>query len=429
MRNTTLPSILLTGLLLYSQTSSAEWLENSGVNIHGFVDTRAGTRLQDDDYERSTSLAEARLQLQIERPGELVSLYTSTDIIHDDIPGITSLDIEQGTGAIDLREAYILFTIFNDADIKLGRQIMTWGTGDLLFINDLFPKDWQAFFSGRDTDYLKAPSDALYVSFFPASFSLDLIYTPRFDPDRYISGDRISYWNPMLGRRAGTDAVANPELPDEWLEDNEVAARLYKNISGIQWAAYFYDGFWKSPSGFNPDSGRSTFPELKVYGASARGAAGQALFSFETGYYESTDDHSGSNPLIPNSEIRLLTGYEREIARNLTLSLQYYLEHMQDYDEYTSTLPEDQPARDKDRHVTTIRITKQALDQNLMLSLFAYYSPSDKDGYIRPSAIYKASDKWTLTAGANIFTGKDDHTFFAQFEDNSNIYGSIRYSF
>lgn len=429
MRNIPPALILLTGIILSAAQASAGLLEDSGVNIHGFVDARAGTRLQDDNYERSTSLAETRLQLQIERPGDLISVYTTTDLIHDDIPGSTSLDIEQGTGALDLREAYILLTVFNDADIKLGRQIMTWGTGDLLFINDLFPKDWQAFFSGRDTDYLKAPSDALYVSVFPSAFSLDVIYTPRFDPDRYISGDRISYWNPMLGRRAGRDAVANPELPDEWLEDDEIASRLYRNIGGIQWAAYFYNGFWKSPSGFNLDTERSTFPGLRVYGASARGAAGEALFSLETGYYESTGDRTGTDPLIPNSEIRLLAGYEREIARNLTLSLQYYLEHMQDYDEYTASLTDGRPARDEDRHVTTVRITKQALDQNLMLSLFAYYSPSDKDGYIRPSAIYKVTDRWTASAGANIFAGEDDHTFFAQFEDNSNVYGSIRYSF
>ncbi|MFW6031595.1 MAG: hypothetical protein ACOC9T_03300, partial [Myxococcota bacterium] len=32
------------------------------------------------------------------------------------------------------------------------------GTGDLVFLNDLFPKDWRSFLLGRDLDYLKAPS-------------------------------------------------------------------------------------------------------------------------------------------------------------------------------------------------------------------------------------------------------------------------------
>ena len=46
-------------------------------------------------------------------------------------------------------------------DVKLGRQVLTWGTGDLLFLNDLFPKDWVSFFAGRDDEYLKAPSNTL----------------------------------------------------------------------------------------------------------------------------------------------------------------------------------------------------------------------------------------------------------------------------
>jgi hypothetical protein len=32
-------------------------------------------------------------------------------------------------------------------------------------------------------------------------------------------------------------------------------------------------------------------------------------------------------------------------------------------------------------------------------------------------------------AGANIFAGKNNYTFFGQFEKNSNVYGAIRYSY
>ena len=404
-------------------------LDDAGIELNGFVDARAGIRTQNDPYERDTSLSEARLQLTLGRPGDLVSFQTRTDFVHDDIPNRTSLDIEKGTGAIDLREAYLLVTVFEDADIKLGRQIMTWGTGDLLFINDLFPKDWQAFFNGRDTDYLKAPSDALFVSYFPGFVSLNVIYTPRFDPDRYISGDRLSYWNPMLGRRAGSDAVADPELPDSWLEDDEIAMRIYRDIGKTETALYLYDGYWKSPSGFNPDTGRATFPALSVYGLSARRSLGDGLFNVEAGYYESSDDSSGSNPYVPNSELRFLAGYEREIARDLTMGLQYYIEHMLDYSAYTAGLGEGQPARDEDRHVTTLRLMKRAMNQNLTLSLFVYYSPSDKDSYIRPSADYKINDQWSVAAGGNMFAGSDPYTFFGQFENNSNVYGSLRYSF
>ena len=69
------------------------------------------------------------------------------------------------------------------------------------------------------------------------------------------------------------------------------------------------------------------------------------------------------------------------------------------------------------------------MSQNLVLSLFTYYSPSDEDAYLRPSVTYKASDRWTTFAGANVFLGRNDYTFFGQFENNSNVYCGARYSF
>ena len=102
---------------------------------------------------------------------------------------------------------------------------------------------------------------------------------------------------------------------------------------------------------------------------------------------------------------------------------------MLDYDEYLGTLPEGVPARDEDRHILTLRLTKLAMQQNLEVSLFAYWSPSDRDAYLRPVVGYKMTDGILLTMGGNVFWGKDEHTFFSQFENNSNIYGGVRYSF
>ncbi|MCA1796215.1 MAG: hypothetical protein LC645_01510 [Geobacteraceae bacterium] len=153
------------------------------------------------------------------------------------------------------------------------------------------------------------------------------------------------------------------------------------------------------------------------------------LFHAEAGYYDSFDDRGGDDPLIPNSEYRLLLGYEQELRRNLSAALQYYLEYMQDYSAYERSLPATQPQRDQDRHVLTLRLTQLAMNQNLTLSLFTYWSPSDADMYLRPLVEYKATDELKVFAGANIFSGRDAHTFFGQFEDNTNVYAGVRYSY
>jgi hypothetical protein len=53
----------------------------------------------------------------------------------------------------------------------------------------------------------------------------------------------------------------------------------------------------------------------------------------------------------------------------------------------------------------------------------------DKDYYVLPSISYKYSDELAFTVGANIFGGEDTTTFLGQFDENDNVYLSIRYDF
>ena len=72
---------------------------------------------------------------------------------------------------------------------------------------------------------------------------------------------------------------------------------------------------------------------------------------------------------------------------------------------------------------------QKGLSQNLICSLFAFYSPSEDDAYLRPKATYKLSDEIQLTGGANWFIGAHPDSFFGQFDDDTNVYARVRYSF
>ncbi|MCB9987864.1 MAG: hypothetical protein H6868_00865 [Rhodospirillales bacterium] len=396
--------------------------------LSGFWEVRAGHRLGDDPHEKEVSLGETRLQLQADKYFGPVAGRVTADLLYDPVLDRHAIDLDKGEGWLDLREAWLSFSPLDFVDMKAGRQILTWGTGDLIFINDLFPKDWNAFFIGRDTEYLKAPSDALKTSFFSDFANLDVVYTPQFDSDRYIDGRRISFYNGNLGRRSGTDSPVVPDGRVDWFSEDEWALRLYRNFEAFEAALYYYDGYWKSPNG-QTALGVATFPRLRVIGGSIRGPVYKGIMNVEAGHYESPDDPDGTNPLVRNAEERFLAGYEQEIATELTAGIQYYLERMSNYDDYRANLPAGAFQKDKNRHLLTLRLTKMAMDQNLTLSLFTFWSPSDEDGYVRPKASYKLTDEWTVEAGGNIFFGDDQRTFFDQFEENSNAYVSVRYSF
>lgn len=389
--------------------------------LHGYWDTRGALRTQNDPAQsHDTPMAETRLQLETERAWKRVLLEFTADVF---------LDAARERADADLRELRFTWSPLDSVDIRAGRQVLTWGTGDMLFINDLFPKDWQSFFIGRDVEYLKAPSDSIKVGWFNKAINLELVYTPQFEPDRYITGERISYWDPMAADFAGDADQVDANPPSAWFDDDEIALRLYRSIGTYELAFYAYSGFWKSPAGQRLIPMQAIFPKLRVYGASLRGKLGKGIANIEVGYYDSRQDPSGRDPFINNSEFRFLIGYEQELAKDFTGAIQYYLEHMMDYGAYMNTRIPLIPARDQDRHLVTLRLTKRLLNQNLTLSLFTYYSPSDGDAYLRPNATYKINDHWTADLGANIFAGESDTSFFGQFKNNTNLYAGIRYSF
>lgn len=417
-------SFMVAAVIAFSACAYAEadtdrpWLDRFEAELHGYGELRSGFRTRNDPHEKELSVMEARLQLELSVSDPWFDFKYKGDAWAD---GITE------RGEYDTRELWFFARPAAFLDIKAGRQVLTWGTGDLVFLNDLFPKDWQSFFIGRDAEYLKAPSDALKLGMFTEYVNLDLVYSPRFDADRFITGEYVSFWNGGLNRRSGRDAILSASEPDRWFRDYELAARLYRNLGGYELAAYAYRGYWKTPAG-RTTAGTATFPRLNVYGASARGPIGAGIGNIECAWYQSIDNESGRNPLANNSEMRYLAGYAWEIARDFNASMQYYVEQTLKYGAYRE-LHGGAPVRDRFRHVITLQLTKLMMNQNLKLSLSGYYSPSDNDAYLRPHVQYKYSDRVTLEAGANVFAGECSQTFFAQFNDNTNIYTAVRYSF
>lgn len=432
MKSRSFPA-LVAGLLVICLPGVGQGV-NAGGNLefHGFGEYRAGMRTDSDPFEDDITLNEFRMQSDLMWYRDVFTAQLKADLVYDDqAENRDEVDLETGEGFFDLRQANIVFSPFQWMDIKLGRQILTWGTGDLVFINDMFPKDWQSFFLGRDTEYLKAPSDAVFISMFPGSLNIDIAYIPRFDSDRHITGERISYWNGM--ELAGRNAVLVTDRPDDWFSEDEIAARIYRNVGAFEVAGYTYLGFWKSPGGTDPSTGHMLFPELNVFGASIRGPVASGIASMEIGYYDSVEDPAGDDPFISNSEARALIGYEWEPARNMTVGFQYYIEHMVDHDAYIRALKHlNMPlstSRDENRHTVTARLTWLALNQNLVISWFTRYSPSEEDIYFKPEVTYKISDRWQASIGGDIFSGKNNYTFLGQFENNTNVHGAVRYSF
>ncbi len=385
--------------------------------LHGFVQGNFTPRVSgspDDDF----ILAEERLQLEAEQFGDALNsrAFFKMDFFHD------AVDDEAD---FELREALIDFSL-GKFDFRVGRQIITWGVGDLIFINDAFPKDFSALFSGRPLEYLKIPSDALRISYFPESFSVDLVIVPAFERDNLPDGERLLFFDPLA-------AIPNRTVtePATELGNTEVALRLQKQVSSYDLSLYVFRGFSKQPGArlASPDTVELFFPRLNIYGASAQGPLKGGVGKLEIGYYDSVDDPSGTDPTVQNSSFSFLLGYEREWFTDFTFGTQYFGRWMFRYDEYRATLPAGIPPEDEFSLMNTLRITYFLLHHTLRLSLFAFLSATDGDFYIIPEIKYSLTDQLSVTLGANVFGGEKDFTFFGQLNQNDNIYAIMRYSF
>jgi hypothetical protein len=399
--------------------------------ISGFTDHRLGPRITGHPNQEPASLAESRTQVKALKTFDSVTATIRGDLIADAVSDDRSIDFEQGRGIVDLREANLFWRPNEFLDIKAGRQILTWGTGDFVFLNDLFPKDFRSFFIGRPDTYLKAPSDAIKASFYSDIANLDLVYTPQFDPDRYLSGQRLSIFNPFTGQITGDNTPLSVTTPDQAFDQDEWALRLNKTVASHEWAIYAYDGYWKSPVSLNPSQQSLTFDRLSTYGGSLRGPLPNlsGLGNIEFSYYDSRSDQNGRQPTIPNSQWRGLIGYDVELKTNLTLGLQYYVEHIMDYDALVANAPTGQNLPNETRHLITANFQRNWPEYQITARLFAFYSPNGGDGYLRPRLDWSVTDHLSVQGGANIFFGSDKYTQFGQLDDNDNLFMTIRLGF
>ncbi len=407
------------------------------VIIDGFVQGLVAGRT-DDSNPTSTEMpaAETRLQLRTAHYGDRGEVFTRLDLFWD---GSDTSEYDW-----ELREAYLKFRMGSAFDFKIGRQVLTWGTGDLIFINDVFAKDYQSFFIGRDDQYLKAPQNAFRAEWYPGFGNLSVVWTPRFEGNRLPTGTRLSYYNPTADNfegaivGVGTDPMFffDPPAPPAKFKNSEIATRFQRRIAGFATAAYFYKGFYKNPQGFDPQSMTVFYPELHLYGLSARGQVQGGILWIEGGYYDSRDDTDGDNPFVPNRSIVGLIGYERQVANNLTVNAQWQADYMIDHDKYEASqrgLEQQfgitQYIREEVRHLVTSRITKLLYNELVTVSAFGFYSPTDEDYYVRGSVAYKYTDEIELAGGGNLFGGDNIETEFGQFQFNDNLWLKLTYGF
>ncbi|MBI5137518.1 MAG: hypothetical protein HZA24_09345 [Nitrospirae bacterium] len=402
-------ALLLTG----SAPAAAE-----GISWDGFVQSHAAARTSGADCPANTACdypaAELRGQLKAEGRNSSgnAAFLGRFDLLRDAALDDTRVITQEIYGDL----------LAEKSSTRVGRQVITWGVGDLLFVNDAFPKDWVAFFTGQPMQYLKLGSDALKLNAYPGVASVELVIA-GFRPDNLPDSQRFVFADPLP---AGLPRYTVE--PDDSPSGLELSGRISSYFDNWEAAGYVSRTHYRSPAwrvGTSEIVG--AYPRLNTVGASLTGPIGKGILNLEAGYYDSPEDRSGRDPSIENRQFRALTGYSRQLWEEATLGLQLYGEWMRDHSAYRDTLPAGFPMKDRVREVATVRYTQLFAYQTLTFNLFAFIGLNEQDHYVIPSLRYAFTDNLWAETGFNFFGGDRIGTFGAM-RDNRNVYVAARYA-
>ena len=385
-----------------------DWAEESATQWSGYVEGAYSTRFDRDPlFDERASRAELKGQIEVSHDLEHAQLSAKLDVHAD--------GIEDGLW-FDLREGMLSLPVGPRGNARIGRQVLSWGTGDLLFINDRFPKDFEAPLAGGEDLYFKAPSNSLRLDWRFDALSVDLAWTPRFTPDRYIDGQRLGFFDARSGERVGGRDLIEAIDP----RGSEWGLRLHRRHEGVEYALYAYRGFDKQPLGADAQ-GRPSHLRRDSAGFSLRGPVLGGIASFETGREWSGADLSEVTARVPHKSAAM-AAFEKEWRPKLTIGLQLYAER------HDSEPGNASPLNGESRRLVSLRITRQALRDRLNLSAIVFHSPDQHDRWLRLTASHRLSDQWLLGASANAFGGPVQR-FFGQLEEDSNAGFWVRRQF
>lgn len=395
----------------------------AGTEFHGFVLVMSSGRLLDEHPEGSRSqrffLFEERLRLELDAWAArgALALHLEGDAIHDEL---------SASPDSFLREAFLDFR-HGPFDLRAGRQIVTWGVGDLVFINDVFPKDWNSFFTGRPTEYLKRGVDGARLRYSSGPVNVELLAIPEFAPDVLPPPSELFQFDPLPGVVPG-----GQRRPEVDFQDPEFALRLYRRVGGFDVSAYFYDGLSRTPArSLHPSDGTTTaiefYPRVTTAGASTQGNALGGVVSLEAGIHDFSLESNLVTPGVPESRRMWLLGYRTEILEDFSIGVQYLA--TQDHRRNVASPPgRDGVGPSSYRDLVTFRLERLLRYQTLRLTALGFYSVSDGDFLWRPELSNRFSDRVSLTLGANVFGGSES-TFFGQLDRNDAVYLSARFDF
>jgi hypothetical protein len=349
--------------------------------------------------------------------------------------------------AIDVREAWGDVSP-GPFDIKLGRQIISWGRADAINpTNNITPKDETVLSS--EFDDTRLGNELLQVRAKIGKLSMQGIWVPCYRPDVLpLSGAKIP---------SGI-AIADPVYPDVRFSNGAYALRLEYTASVLDGSVSYFNGYATLP-GFDyslSQTGMSIIPRafrMQAAGADFSTAIGSFGLRGEAAVKYPFDDYR-KEVYVPNPYVQYVLGLDKSLG-NWSLLLQYsglyVINHKKiadpvladPFDPMAQALYASELASAEIRHLNRLftgtadevshsltgNIQWNTLHETLHLKIAGMYDFTIKDYVINPSASYDIADAISLDVGGRYLNGPDGKLNNMVSNLMSFVYTELKWSF
>ena len=322
----------------------------------------------------------------------------------------------------ELREIYLEGSPFGNLDIKLGKQIVSWGVANSLRVVDVLNPTDDREFGMTDLEDIRLPINMTKLDYYIGDLKLEAVavHEIKFNKSAPFGSD----FNPSTQK-------INEVIPESSAENTEYGLALIGTFSGwdasLHWAQYFEDTPHVTiiPGVGAVPTLEQRHSRLTMGGATLSIPSGNFLWKAEAAKLQGMEFALVTDKLFSRTDV--LVGSEYSGWSDTSLTLEFGVQHLNDFDIKLEESPDSQL---EDRIATTVSFMQDYINQTMHLNLFGMMiGKSGQDGGLnRMSLEYDVMDAFSVTGGAMLYQpGGND--YFQSLNENDRIFFEARYSF
>lgn len=390
--------LLLISSVLYCETSEEK------VSVNGYLEENYSFKTSENNEVMANK---SKLRLELRKNSSNLSFYSFIDASNDKV-----LD----ENSIEVGEAYFEYNSDN-WDLKVGKQIYSWGKADGFRIIDVLSPSNLTEFMIRDFDETRIAVNSVKYKYLFSEADLELVWIPSFEKSILPTGTKNPWKNSKLNSNLGYIEVE----PENKLSNSEIAGKV----------SFFYPEFdlslsaghlWDNEPVYKIDNGSiiANYFRSDFFGLSLSKPYKSIVFRMEGAYFPDKYQASSSmNSYLEKNMTKLLAGIDYYPGNNLTVSTQILEEYIVNHNSEVLKRENDFTA--------SLTLLKKLFREKLEIGSSTFYNTKDKDLWEKFSMKYDVTNDLNCSAGANIFFGNKGT--YGVYDKNDSLWLETRYSF